>query len=60
MNTNFVSQPVLSEELREHIYQRVLQVGSVKTVSAELGVDMNRVGAVVRLKTIEKGWINKV
>ncbi|KAI9772666.1 MAG: hypothetical protein M1840_000260 [Geoglossum simile] len=59
MNTNFVSQPVLSEELREHIYQRVLQVGSVKIVSAELGVDMNRVGAVVRLKTIEKDWIDK-
>ncbi|KAI9780514.1 MAG: hypothetical protein M1839_006631 [Geoglossum umbratile] len=59
MNTNFISQPVLSEELREHIYQRVLQVGSVKIVSAELGVDMNRVGAVVRLKTIEKDWISK-
>jgi hypothetical protein len=61
LNSDFVSQSVLSEELREEIYNRVVNGGkSVKIVSAELGVDMNRVGAVVRLKTIEKDWVKKV
>jgi len=32
---------------------------SVKTVSAELGVEMSRVGAIVRLKEVEKEWIRK-
>ncbi|KZF22974.1 hypothetical protein L228DRAFT_247404 [Xylona heveae TC161] len=57
MNRNFISHNVLSEELREEIYSRVVTLGrSVRVVSAELGIDMNRVGAVVRLKTIEKEW----
>lgn len=61
LNRNFSSQSVLSEELREEIWARVvLGRKSVKVVSAELGVDMNRVGAVVRLKTVEKEWMRKV
>ena len=61
LNRNFSSQPVLSEELREEIWTRVvLGRRSVKVVSAELGVEMNRIGAVVRLKTVEKEWIKKV
>ncbi|KAH0544613.1 hypothetical protein FGG08_001263 [Glutinoglossum americanum] len=60
INSGFISQPVLSEELREEIYDRVISGGkSVKIVSAELGIDMNRVGAVVRLKAIEKDWVKK-
>lgn len=61
MNPDFRSQPVLDESLREEIYNRVMQDGKpVKVVSAELGVEMNRVGAVVRLKEIEKRWILEV
>jgi hypothetical protein len=57
LNKSFVSQPVLSDDLREEIWKRVMQDGkSVRVVSAELGVEMSRVGAVVRLKEIEKEW----
>lgn len=56
-NNKFVSQPVLSDELREEVWERVMRLGrSVRQVSAELGIDMTRVGAVVRLKEIEKEW----
>jgi hypothetical protein len=56
-NKAFVSQPVLSEELREEIWSRIMKSGkSVREVSAELGVEMSRVGAVVRLMEIEKEW----
>lgn len=61
LNRNFSSQAVLSEELREEIWARVvLGQKSVMVVSAELGVEMNRIGAVVRLKTVEKEWIRTV
>jgi hypothetical protein len=57
LNRSFVSQPVLSDELREEIWKKVMQDGkSVRQVSAELTVEMSRVGAVVRLKEIEKEW----
>lgn len=57
LNPAFVSQPVLSEELREKIWEKVMQQGdSVRDVSASLGVEMSRVGAVVRLMEIEKEW----
>lgn len=61
LNKNFRSQPVLSEELREKIYSLIVDDGQdVSTVSAVFGVDMRRVGAVVRLKTIEKDWLKQV
>ena len=61
LNRQFRSQPVLSEELRDEIYRRINQEKkSVRTVSAELGVEMQRVGAVFRLKTIENQWIEEV
>lgn len=61
LNRAFVSQPVLSNELRETIWERVMKEGkSVREVSAELGVEMSRVGAVVRLKEIEKEWKRQV
>lgn len=57
MNRQFRSQHVLSEELKDAIYERVMVEGkSVRTVSAALGVEMSRVGAVVRLKAVEKEW----
>jgi hypothetical protein len=61
LNKHFVSERVLSEELRETIWERIMKNGkSVQTVSAELGVEMSRVGAVVRLKEVEKEWARKV
>lgn len=33
---------------------------TIKAVSAELGVDIRRVAAVVRLKEVEKDWEAKV
>ena len=57
LNRSFYSQSVLSIELREEIWKRVKVDGkSIRAVSVELGVDMRRVGAVVRLTTIEKRW----
>ncbi|KAF2847402.1 hypothetical protein T440DRAFT_196622 [Plenodomus tracheiphilus IPT5] len=58
VNQYFRSQPVLSEELREAIYQRVKKDGAtVSLASVEFGVSNERVGAVVRLKQMEKEWI---
>ncbi|KAL8751340.1 MAG: hypothetical protein Q9199_006484 [Rusavskia elegans] len=60
LNRQFRSQPVLSEELRDEIYRRIdKEKKSVRTVSAELGVEMQRVGAVFRLKTIENQWMQE-
>ncbi|PSN72180.1 hypothetical protein BS50DRAFT_569721 [Corynespora cassiicola Philippines] len=57
-NPFFRSQPVLSEDLREAIYQRVKKDGAtVSLASVEFGVSNERVGAVVRLKQMEKEWI---
>jgi hypothetical protein len=57
-NKYFRSQPVLSEGLREAIYQRVTKEGaSVSLASVEFGVSNERVGAVVRLKQVEKEWV---
>jgi hypothetical protein len=57
LNRTFISQPVLSDELREEIWSRIMKEGkTVREVSAELGVEMRRVGAVVRLKEVEKEW----
>ena len=61
LNQYFKSEPVLDDSMREEVYRRIVDEGkSVRVVSAELGIDMRRVGAVVRLKTIEKDWVKKV
>lgn len=58
LNKHFHSQSVLSEDLREAIYQRVKRDGAtVSLASVEFGVTNERVGAVVRLKQMEKEWI---
>ena len=52
---------MLSEELRDEIYKRVVERGEdVRSVSASLQVEMGRVGAVVRLKTLEEDWVKEV
>lgn len=61
LNPSFASEPILSEELRNEIYQRVVvQKRGVRAVSVELGVDMRRVGAVVRLVELERRWKREV
>ncbi|KAI9046901.1 hypothetical protein LZ554_008979 [Drepanopeziza brunnea f. sp. 'monogermtubi'] len=56
-NRSFVSQPVLGGMVKEVIWFRIMHEGkTVREVSAEFGVEMSRVGAVVRLKEIEKEW----
>lgn len=61
LNQSFRSQSVLSEELREEIHRQVVTRGvDISTVSAAFGVDLRRVAAVVRLKTIEKQWQEEV
>ncbi|KAF2124229.1 hypothetical protein P153DRAFT_371095 [Dothidotthia symphoricarpi CBS 119687] len=58
LNQYFRSQPVLSEDLREAIYNRVKKDGvTVSLASVEFGVSNERVGAVVRLKQMEKEWV---
>lgn len=61
MNREFRSQSVLSEQLKDAIYRKVIEQGkSVRDVSATLGVEMRRVAAVVRLKAVEKEWEEQV
>ncbi|KAF8429113.1 eukaryotic mitochondrial regulator protein-domain-containing protein [Tirmania nivea] len=57
LNPVFPSTPVVSDELANEVYYRVVEAGkSVRMVSAELNVSLQRVAAIVRLKTIEKRW----
>lgn len=57
LNPLFRSQAVLSNDMRELIWQKIMQRGeSIKAVSAEMGVDVRRVAAVVRLKEVERKW----
>jgi len=61
LNRRFWSQAVLSEELKDSVWKRVMEDGkSVRDVSAVLGVEMRRVAAVVRLKAVEKEWEKQV
>ena len=61
LNPTFVSESVLSEELREEIFQRiVVQKQNIREVSVDLGVDMRRIGAVVRLVELERRWRKQV
>lgn len=60
-NPLFRSQPVLDNDTKELIWEKVTQRGeALKSVSAEMGVDVRRVAAVVRLKQVEKQWIKDV
>ncbi|KAL4903963.1 hypothetical protein BDW74DRAFT_155735 [Aspergillus multicolor] len=55
LNPAFISEPVLSEELRNEIYERVVvKKKSVRLVSHDMGVDMRRVAAVCRLVALER------
>lgn len=61
MNRQFKSLPVLSNELRDEVWYRHSELKkSVRVISAELGIEMRRVGAVIRLKAVELEWIKEV
>ena len=61
LNPFFKSHPVLSDALKADIYERVVTKGrTVRAVSAESNVSMERVAAVVRLKAVEKEWVDQV
>jgi hypothetical protein len=61
LNKTFHSESVLSEEFREAIYLKVVEDKmTVRSVSSELGITMERVGAVVRMKQMERDWLRKV
>lgn len=61
LNQAFASESILSEELRNEIYQQVVvKKKSIRAVSAEMGVDMRRVAAVCRLVEIESRWRQQV
>lgn len=61
LNPQFVSQSILSEALRLEVWKRVMvEKKSVRQVSVELGIEMRRVGAVVRLVEVEKKMRAKV
>lgn len=56
-NPLFRSQAVLDDTTRELIWLKIMQRGeSIKAVSAEMGVDVRRVAAVVRLKEVQREW----
>lgn len=60
-NDTFKSEMVTGDGLREAVWTKVMLQGfSVKEVSAELGIEMSRVGAIVRLKEVEKEWQRQV
>jgi hypothetical protein len=55
LNPHFYSQTIPSASLRTEVWKRVQVEGkSVRQVSVELGVEMRRVGAIVRLVELEK------
>lgn len=55
LNPHFQSESILSEDLRMEVWRRVQnEKKSVRQVSVELGIDMRRVGAVVRLVEVER------
>ena len=60
LNQFFRSEAVLSEPLKDEIYKRVVSQGQgVREVSMALHVEMSRVAAVVRLKTMEQEWLRQ-
>ncbi|EEH21636.2 hypothetical protein PABG_03852 [Paracoccidioides brasiliensis Pb03] len=60
LNPTFVSESVLSEELRNDIHRQVVEYGkSLREVSFMHGVDLRRVAAVVRLVELEKKWVKE-
>lgn len=61
LNPYFKSQPVLSEALKEELYHNVaIQGRSLRQTSTYFKVSMERVAAVVRMKQMERDWLEEV
>lgn len=59
-NKHFKSEPVTSEEQRKMVWDYIMVRGlSVREVSAMMGIEMSRVGAIVRLQELEKSWVKQ-
>lgn len=60
-NPLFRSEKVVNDPTRRLIYQRATQEGqALKAIAAEMGLDVRRVAAIVRLKEAQKQWTNSV
>jgi len=57
LNPAFKAHPVLSSELREEVWKRVVtEKRGVRRVSADFGLELERVAACARLGEIENTW----
>lgn len=57
VNPLFRSLPVLADETKELIWDKITKRGeTIKSVSAEMSIDVRRVAAVVRLKAVQRQW----
>lgn len=60
-NEHFKAEPITSQAQRQEVWKMIVVDGlSVKETSARLGIEMSRVGAIVRLQEIERAWMNQV
>ncbi|OAA53286.1 Ribosomal protein S35, mitochondrial [Cordyceps fumosorosea ARSEF 2679] len=58
-NPLFRSERVVNDATKHLIYQRATQEGqALKAIAAEMGLDVRRVAAIVRLKEAQKQWTN--
>ncbi|KAM3427455.1 hypothetical protein NHJ13734_008976 [Beauveria thailandica] len=56
-NPLFRSEKVVGDSTRRLIYQRAMKDGqALKAIAAEMGLDVRRVAAIVRLKEVQKQW----
>lgn len=61
LNPYYVSQSILDDKFKESVWTSVMVDGmSVRDTSVKMGIDMRRVGAIVRMKEIEKEWMRTV
>jgi hypothetical protein len=61
LNPLFRSEQVLDEESRETIWKRAMEKGhALKEIAYDVGADVRRIAAIVRLKQVEKNMIDEV
>lgn len=60
-NPLYRSEKVVSEGTKRLIYERATEGGqALKAIAAEMGLDVRRVAAIVRLKEAQKQWTEDV
>ncbi|KAJ3474629.1 hypothetical protein NLG97_g9757 [Lecanicillium saksenae] len=56
-NPLYRSEPVVNDTTRRLIYERATKEGqALKAIAAEMGLDVRRVAAIVRLKEAQRQW----